>query len=338
MTFTMNLSNKTLSQNARSKIRAFHHVQQGKVTPSLLHPAFFFKRFILVLPLIVLGFQTAPGSAQARAMASLPSVDVTVHVAPKGHSRIITKAKFFINDRNWKGFNLDNLKGATLVKEECKASYQNGKSLPISFISLPDGQTRVGLKKQAKLKRGSITFLLVHEIDFILQGNLRLYEGKARFNWTPLTWDESLSTMEVHIVLPGKSKKTPITPFEAVTREYEVVVFENWIDLTKHRPSRWYPMQVMIDFDSSLIKVLSPMAKEDKPRPIAAASMFKMPKETSTLWYYIALFTGLVLTGFFSVVRKATPVRKVNRLTRQTALKPVLEAFWDLSKLSCISF
>ncbi|MCP4675355.1 MAG: hypothetical protein GY854_07590 [Deltaproteobacteria bacterium] len=262
-------------------------------------------RLVRILGLL---FALAPQTVQAWTSASISDVDVTVEIAADGPSRVVTEARYLVDGGKFHGFDLTDLSGAELVEEECRATLDDGRYYALSFRQLRDGRTRVILAGGAEVKRGAVTFLFVHKVDLLKLGALRWYEGRARLDWTPLIWDEGLHVMKIHVVLPGKSSDAPIIVDSAVTRDYEVAIQENRIDFVKYRPVRWYPMQIVADFDPALIPAVT---KDDEKEPAPALARTESAPPSNTPRHIEALPAVVVILGLIALILKGFHVRRV---------------------------
>ncbi len=251
----------------------------------------------------------SPATAVAWTSASISDVDVTVEMAAAGPSRVVTQARFMVAGGQFHGFDLSELPGGRLLEQESRAALDDGRIYPLSFRRLRDGRTRVVLAGGVEVKHGGVNFALVHEVDFIKQGTLRWYEGRARFDWTPLIWDEGLHTMRVQVVLPGESSDGPNTVDAAVTRDYEVKIDRDRIELIKFRPVRWYPMKVVADFDPALITSLRPDDDESAVAPVAAPTTPTTKPPVPR--HILAMPAMVVILGLIALIFKAYHVRRV---------------------------
>jgi hypothetical protein len=252
-----------------------------------------------------------PSAGAAWTSARLTDVEVTVDLVEQGPSKVKTSARFAVSGGRFHGFDLSELPGGRLIEEESSAVLDDGRIYPLSFRQLRGGITRVVLASGVEVDRGGVNFSFVHEIDFVEQGALRWYEGRARFNWTPLIWDESLDVMKIEIALPGNSMDSLVSVDPAVTSNYEVSISDDRVDLIKFRPVRWYPMQVIVDFDPTLVPTLkpAPVEKQKNTRTDLAAtasySTPSIPRHIATVPYVIAII------GFIALFVKAFHVRRV---------------------------
>jgi hypothetical protein len=264
-----------------------------------------------LLRIVGVAFALAPSTANAWTSASVAEVDVTVEVAADESSRVTTRARFDVAGGRFHGFDLADLEGATLVEEECRAVLDDGRVYPLSFRRVRGTRTRVTLAGGAEVRHGGVTFEFVHLTDLVRHGALRRYEGRARLDWTPLTWDEGLGVMRVHVVLPGPSGDAPIIVDRAVTQDYEVALADDRAHLTKFRPVRWYPMQVVLSFDPSLVPSLAPEAREEHhpPREAHAAAISGNGKRPVPP-HVKALPAAVVLFGLIALFFKAYRVRR----------------------------
>jgi hypothetical protein len=197
-----------------------------------------------------------PATGHTWTSARLTSVDVTVSIASGGASEVTTQARFEVDGGEFHGFDLAELQGMQLDEGKCKAARDDGRLYNLGFSRRKGGRTQVMLAGGEHIKKGGITFALVHQVDFVSAAALRVYEGRARLDWTPFIWDQGLDVMRVQVVLPGDSLDAPVRVDPAVSRDYEVKVERRGALLTKYRPVRWYPMQVVLDFDPDLINGL----------------------------------------------------------------------------------
>ncbi|MCP4604005.1 MAG: hypothetical protein GY847_26370 [Proteobacteria bacterium] len=251
----------------------------------------------------------APGPSLAWTSASISDVDVTVEVATDGLSKVTTQARFVVAGGRFHGFDLTQLQGGELLEDESRAVLDDGRNYPLSFRHLRDGRTRVVLAEGIEIKHGAVTFELKHEIDLIKQGALRLYEGRARLDWTPLIWDEGLYVMRIHVILPGRSSDAPVAVDRAVTKNYEIAIKDDSVLFTKFRPVRWYPMQVIVNFDPSLVLSLTSSEQEEdvKQEEIAFAGALATP----TPRHISALPILVVIFGLIALILKTLHVRRV---------------------------
>jgi hypothetical protein len=230
------------------------------------------KRIALIVR--VLSLLLLPADAVGWTSARLTRVDVVVEVAGSGPSKVETAARFDVSGGKFHGFDLAPMPGGQLVPELCSATLDDGLRYPLSIRKLHDGRTRVVLGEKAYSGKGGVNFSLVHEVDLVEQGALRRYAGRARLDWTPLVWDEGTDQMSVTVFLPGDSRDAPVIPDPSVSADYEVEVRDDGVTLTKYRTVRWYPMQVVIEFDPELVFGPIPELEEelDLTEPVAAVS------------------------------------------------------------------
>ena len=281
-----------------------------------LTKSFIFTSFTILVVGAVLVL--CPATAQAWTSARLASVDVTVDMATAGDSTVTTEARFLVSGGEFHGFDLVDLPGMGLVAEKSKAARDDGRVYNVDFRPFRDGRTRVVLGGKEKVKRGGISFTLVHQIDFKEVHALRLSEGRARFNWTPFVWDEGLDVMRIRVALPGDSKDAAIAVDRAVTRDYEVKVDVDAVELTKFRPVRWYQMQVAVDFDATLVTGLTEPEPKQKPEVLASV-VGGGPKSPppKTRWYVSLFPLAAVLFGFMALLAKRLHLyRAISRFGR----------------------
>jgi len=255
----------------------------------------------------------AAGEATAWTSARLARVDTTLEVAFEGPSRIHTEARYEIAGGKLHGFDLVPLPGADLVPEECEARLDDGRRLPLSFRGLHDGRTRVVLADGASLGRGAVTFHLEHRSDLVASGSLRRYEGRARLDWTPIVWDESADSMVVGVHLPLNGADGLIAVDPDVSSNYEVAVEDGEVSMTKHRAVRWYPMQVVVDFDPGLVASLGPEVAPPDPvdLPTAAATASVSAPPAAPAPAHVALLPAAAcLIGLLALLVKASALRR----------------------------
>jgi len=211
-----------------------------------------------------------PSTALSWTSAKLAEVDTTIEINKEGPSRVTTVARFEISGGRFHGFDLSVLADGDLIREECRAVLDDGRRFPVAFRKLYDGRTRVLLADGASVKQGAVSFTLVHMIDLAEHDGLREYAGRARMDWTPIIWDHGTNRMTVTVILPGASTGAPIIVDRNVARDYEINVEADRATLTKHRTVRWYPMQVVLDFDLSLLTTIPESFEE--PQEVAAVA------------------------------------------------------------------
>jgi len=246
-----------------------------------------------------------PGQAHAWTDASLSEVRVTVTVAPSGQSRVATTARFEVQGGKFHGFDLAPMEDGELVQEECAAVLDDGRRFPLSFRPLKDGRTRVALASEAAVKQSGVTFTLLHRTDLVEAGALRAYAGRARLDWTPLVWDEGTNLMSVEVVLPGASEDAPIAVDPAVSVDYAVETTALTASFVKHRTVRWYPMQVVVDFDPSLVYGLEPAETAPAAAAAVAPGLDRTPGGSPPPLHIAVLPWAALLIGLLLLARKS---------------------------------
>ncbi len=248
-----------------------------------------------------------PIPAQAWTSANLSEVHVALEVAQSGPSRVVTQARFEVTGGSFHGFDLAPLADAELVKEECIAVLDDGRRYPLSFRKLYDGRIRVVLADKASVKHSGVNFTLVHTTDLFAVEALRSYGGRARLDWTPLIWDEGTNLMTVEVALPGKISDADATVDQAVSRDYDVEITEDRIRFVKHRTVRWYPMQLVVDFNPSLVASLAEETTEDNSETDKAIAAYQSTAHTNPpAPMHIALLPLVaVLLGILLLMRKS---------------------------------
>ena len=272
-------------------------------------------RFLLLSSGVVcLTVLSIPGPGLAWTSAHIFNVDVTVDVARTEHSEVLTEVRFIVEGGRFHGFELVDLPGATLDEAACSAVRDDGEELSVVLEQLRDGRQRMLLADDRAIKRGGITFKLVHKIDLMATSALRPYEGRARLDWTPLIWDEGLDKMTVTVKLPGISEDGPIIVDQAVSRDYVVETERDAVTFTEYRPVRWYPMQLVIYFDPKLVPELSLATHEEQqPAPIVA----EVSKERRPpIDHHLAVIPVVVaLIGLLALILKTRHVRSAYQQT-----------------------
>lgn len=251
---------------------------------------------------------SVPMEARAWTSAQVFTVDVQLDVAKEGLSTVITEARFVVEGGKFHGFDLADLPGAEILRESCIAVRDDGEHLPVEIQVLRDGRKRVLLSDEKSIKRGGITFRLVHQIDLVASNALRPYEGRARLDWTPLIWDSGIDRMKLQVNLPGVSKDGPIRYDSSVSRDYVVNEEEQGVTLVKYRPVRWYPMQVVLYFDARLVPVLLFDGSTTNAR--SAIVIPAVTASTPLVSFHLAMLPAVVaLIGLLALVLKARHVR-----------------------------
>lgn len=259
--------------------------------------------------LVVLIF--LPSSALSWTSAKLAEVDTTIEITKEGPSRVTTVARFEISGGRFHGFDLSVLANGNLIPEECRAVLDDGRRFPVSFRKLHDDRTRVLLADGASVKKGAVSFTLVHMTDLIEHKTLREYAGRARMDWTPIIWDYGTNRMTVEVILPGVSTSAPIVVERNVARDYEIDMEADRVTLTKHRTVRWYPMQVVLDFDLSLLKTMPKSYEEPEEEAAAAASTGRnTPPVTQTPLHIQALPPLMALIGLILIILKSWQLQR----------------------------
>ena len=261
-----------------------------------------------IRPSVLLGISlliltALPVTTHAWTSASLSEVHVTLDVAKEGMSRITTTARFEVSGGSFHGFDLAPLSGAELVESECSAVLDDGRDYPLSFRKLYDGRTRIVLADKGYIKRSGVNFSLVHEVDLVETGALRSHEGRARLDWTPIVWDEGTNQMSVAVNLPADSADAPLSVDSGVSRDYHVEADRAGVTFTKHRTVRWYPMQVVVDFDPSVVSSLGEDREEDREEAAAIANVSKPSNPVPP--HISVLPVAAVLLGLLLLARKA---------------------------------
>jgi hypothetical protein len=207
----------------------------------------------MLAALLIALFAAVPRAAFSWTSVSPDRAQVTVALSSDGSAAVRTTVRFEVQGGSFHGFDLAALPGAALRIDQCLARTDSGVAYGLSAEEQKDGRTRLSLADNAEMSKGAITFELLHEIDLIEQDNLRVYEGRARLDFTPLVWDWGFERMSFRLELPGPSKDAPIVLDPTTTADYEIELNLDAVVLTKFRAVRWYPMRVIASFDPNLI-------------------------------------------------------------------------------------
>jgi hypothetical protein len=270
---------------------------------------------IKMVAAITLAASLLPCTAAAWTTTKLAEVSVSLLVAPRGSSQVTTQARFEVLGGAFHGFTVAPLAGAELAATECTAVTDDGRVLPLTYQPLDDGRMRVLFADDSALKYGAVTYTLVHRIDLVASGALRAYGGRARLDWTPLVWDEGTDAMTVDVLLPGESAAARPAVDPSVTQDYEVAASAAGVRLTKFRTVRWYPMQVIVDFDARLVPAVHGESSDEHTPVVAATSSGAgSPPAVSRrspppLWILLAPAIAAAL-GLAVMARKAIRLRR----------------------------
>lgn len=261
---------------------------------------------------------TGARTGYAWTSADLFNVDVSINVSSDAVATVTTDARFVVEAGHFHGFDLVDMPGGELDKAASFAFRDDGRRYNLKFRRVR-GRTRVVLADDEEVKRGGITFQLIHRVDLAAEGALRRYQGRARLDWTPLIWDEGLDNMTVYLQLP-KQADGHIEVDPAVTDDYIVEVGAHHANFIKYRPVRWYPMKLVVDFNPILIPGLAAetaeVVSDDEQAPLAAASMARPGGPPA----HFAFFpSAVVLIAFGLLVLKFRHVRSAYRHIGMTA-------------------
>jgi hypothetical protein len=279
-----------------------------------------FINFQNIVLLILCISSTASNRASAWTMAHVFNVDVTVEVAEYGLSTVTTQVRFVVDGGRFHGFELMDLHGAEIKPELCRAATDGGRLYRLKFRRLRNGTTRVLLADDEEMKRGGITFALVHEIDLQATGFLREYKERARLDWTPIVWDEGIDSMSVHVVLPNRgSKDANISVVSSITKDYEVEVKQTSVLLTKYRPVRWYAMRVAVDFNPELVSGLTfSNQEEDLKKTTTVLAENYTPSGALIPLHLRALPLLVTILGLIVLMFKSFHIRRVSAASGRT--------------------
>jgi hypothetical protein len=282
---------------------------------------FSWRQMLVVCALLAWGVN----DANAWTSTHLFNVDVTVHVAPNSLSTVITDARFIVEAGHFHGFDLAEMPGGEIDKGACFAYRDDGRRYNVKFKKLRNGRTRVVLADDEEVKRGGITFEIAHRIDFVAEGAIQPHRERARFEWTPLIWNEGIDNMSVFLQLP-KTGGGHIAVDRATSRDYVVEVGDTFVNFIKYRPVKWYAMKLVLDFDPRLVSGLPKapegmISNDDKPPSKGAWTASSSPPPLGAM----ALFPiAAVLVGFFFLVLKFRHVRSACRHVGLRAIPALL--------------
>jgi hypothetical protein len=282
----------------------------------------FFMRHLISFLLTPVFISLASSSAWAWTFVSPDRAEVIIAIQEDGTATIQTTVRFEVRGGQFHGFTLAPLPGASLLSQRCSARTDDGIVHDLSAKQHSDGRIELTLANNARVSRGGMTFDLWHQIDLVEHDNLRLYEGRARLDFTPLVWDWGFESMVLRVELPGPSQDAPIELDPAITADYEVELTRHSICVTKFRSVRWYPMRIIASFDPNLIQRLSmedpkpPGGLQDESNAALenAATSGSRPSPLG-----IALVLAVVFGGLLALWRKA---HHVHRAYAQVGVQP----------------
>ncbi len=185
--------------------------------------------------------------------AHLFNVAITVDMASEGPSIVTTDVRFVVEGGYFHGFDFVELPDAVLDKNATVAFTDDQRKFNVEFKQGRNGRIRALLEDNKHVRKGGITFRIVHQIDFVAKKVLRIQGGRAKFDWTPLIWDVGLDNMEIRIRLPESRFSAAINVDKSVSEDYVSTVSDDYVSLIKFRPVKWYPMRVVLDFNSQII-------------------------------------------------------------------------------------
>lgn len=249
-----------------------------------------------------------PRSATAWTSVSPIDADINITLATDGTAMVHTAIRLEVRGGLFHAVELGPLPGASLLASECRARGDDGVVYNLEANQKEDGRTTLALAGKTSISRGGITFEIAHQIDLIEQDSLRLYEGRARLDFTPLVWDWGFERMTLRIELPGASTDAPIVVDPATTADYEVKRERSAVTLTKFRAVRWYPMRAIASFDRNLVARLAigaPAGGLHKDDPLLAAAPIDQGRGQSLPFGQTALVFAVVLMGLLALWRKA---------------------------------
>ncbi|MBN2718724.1 MAG: hypothetical protein JXX14_22955 [Deltaproteobacteria bacterium] len=281
---------------------------------------------ILLCPVVLLGGLLIPVSGLSWTRARLTDVDVMLEVQSSGDSEFVTEARFEVEAGQFHGFDLAPQTNRTLLEEKCFARVEGGLKTHVKAKKLFDGRTRIVLANKESVKEGAVVFTLVHAVNLQKTGALRRYNSYARLDWTPIIWDHGTDSMSVSIKLPGSSQRMDFD--NDVVRDYELETrTENMVRFRKFRTVKWYPMQVVVDFDAALVSLTQRTAlapadeaggnagQDHRDRIVSAGVMTEQPPPL----YARLIPTFVALLGLLLMVLKARGIQN---------------AYWDVGTVA----
>ena len=226
-------------------------------------------RFSAGCIVVILGMMMCANAA-AWTRARLTDVDVVLHISPSGESEYETNARFEVSAGYFHGFDLAPQSDSELVPEKCYARIEGGLRMHVKVKKLFDGRQRVVLANRDSVHDGAVVFTLVHRTSLQSTGALANHNGRARLDWSPIVWDHGTDAMSVSVILPGQSRVIEFN--NDVMRDYELETrTADEVKFKKYRTVKWYSMQVIMEFDVSLVKLENtpPSATANLEIPIA---------------------------------------------------------------------
>ncbi len=253
-----------------------------------------------------------PANAVAWTRADLATVDVNVDIDASGEARIATVARFEVSGGRFHGFDLAPLDHMELVPADSSAVTDSGVRHPLQFSRLKDGRTRVVLADGAHVSTGIVGFQLVHRSLLSDTAALRRQGTVARLNWTPIIWDHGSHAMTVTVTVPDGAA-ADLRADNEVTADYEITrLSDRSVQFRKYRTVKWYPMQIVVDFNPDLVRLSGPDIEETLRRSVpAAAPVANEPVAPVSVALSPVL---LVLLSLALMVAKAGSVRRAHRM------------------------
>lgn len=259
--------------------------------------------FLIVPILCLLVF---PGELSAWTAAQLFNIEVDVAVAKSGLSTVTTNARFLVEGGYFHGFDMVNLPGAKLDKTAGIATLDDKRTMPVVFKRIRDGRIRVLLDDNRFIRKGGITFRVVHYVDLHSTGALRNKNGYARLDFTPLVWDVGLDAMVLNIKLPKGGRFSPRVE-RSIAKDYIIDSDRDRITAIKYRPVKWYPMRLVVDFDPHLISSLATAEPGHQEYKSESTKPVVMPvnHKPSLHWQEKGLSVLFAFIGFIALIAKA---------------------------------
>ncbi|MBN2341005.1 MAG: hypothetical protein JXX29_06030 [Deltaproteobacteria bacterium] len=254
----------------------------------------------------------APSFAWTR--ARLSNVDVALQIFPSDESTFTTRARFEVSGGQFHGFDLAPQANARLIADECYAQVEGGlrAHVKVKVKELFDGRTRIILANKESIHDGAVVFTLVHKINLQESGALYKHNGRARLDWTPIVWDHGTDAMSVQVTLPRTS--TTFDFENEATRDYVVQNRSHQsVTFKKHRTVKWYPMQVVIDFDKELVllKTTPDVISDSAEKTESSTAQVAAPEKIPPFWVTV-LPSIIALIGLFLMMIKVKGVHKIH--------------------------
>ena len=269
----------------------------------------YFIKHLSLFAITFLLLTATASTASAWTKARLSTVDVVLHLNGNKESEFTTTAGFEVSGGSFHGFDLARQKNAVLVKEKCSAYTNSGVKYNLTFKKLFDGRTRILLANKKSVKNETVYFILVHKTLLTASGALSRINNKVRLNWTPVIWDHGTDAMSVSVIFPENISNLNVNANNDVTEDYEISHTDsNILTFKKYRTVKWYPMQIVLNFDSDFIPLVKNSTdKIETTKNNDALLLTKVPaikkSNDKPLWHF-ALFALVSFIGLLLMIIK----------------------------------